>query len=113
MWKRLVPLVAASAVALGGIARAEARRLAPIPPSEAVSTHSPYESGACGTCHERNDPRNPGTAVKVTNDLCYDCHDEFRGKAPVKMEKGVHPKIVAPCTTCHNPHNAKKTKLRL
>ena len=112
MSKSLVPLLAVSAMAFLGIARADAR-LAPVPASQAVSKHSPYESGACGTCHERNDPKNPGAAVKVSNDLCYDCHDEFKGKAPVKMDKAVHPKSVATCTTCHNPHNSRKAKLRL
>ena len=113
MSKSLVPLLAASVFALAGIARADASRLAPIRTSEAVSSHSPFESGACGTCHQRSDPKNPGKAVKVSNDLCFDCHDEFRGTAPVKMDKTVHPKNVAACTTCHNPHNAKKAKLRL
>jgi predicted CXXCH cytochrome family protein len=113
MSKSLAPLIAACAVALFGLARAEASRLAPIPKAEAVSTHSPFETGACETCHQRHDPNDPGAAVKVSNDLCYDCHDEFRGKSPVKMDKSVHPSTVAACTTCHNPHNSKKKKLRL
>jgi predicted CXXCH cytochrome family protein len=113
MSKSFVPLLAAGALALVGIARADANRLAPIPASEAASTHSPYESGACGTCHQRNDPANPGHAKKVSNDLCFDCHDEFRGTSAVKMDKAVHPKNVASCTTCHNPHNARKKKLHL
>jgi hypothetical protein len=66
MLKSLVPLLAASAVALIGVARAEGSRLAPIRTSEAVSSHSPFESGACGTCHQRSDPKNPGKAVKVS-----------------------------------------------
>jgi predicted CXXCH cytochrome family protein len=110
---RLATLLIAGALALGGLARAEGSRLAPIPPSDAVSSHGPYESGACETCHQRHDAKNPGAAIKVSNDLCYDCHDEFRGTAPVKMDKSVHPKNVAACTTCHNPHNSKKKKLRL
>ena len=113
MQKRLAPLLIAGAIALAGLARAEASRPAPIPASEATSTHGPYEMGACDTCHQRSDPKNPGAAVKVSNDLCFDCHDEFRGSAPVKMESSVHPKTSATCTLCHNPHNSKKKKLRL
>jgi len=113
MPKRLAPLLTVIVLAVAGLARAEANRLAPIAASDAASTHGPYEMGACETCHERHDAKNPGAAVKVSNDLCYDCHDEFRGSAPVKMESSVHPKNVAACTICHNPHNSRKKKLRL
>jgi len=113
MPKRLAPLLTVIVLAVAGLARAEANRLAPIAASDAASTHGPYEMGACETCHQRHDPKNPGAAVKASNDLCYDCHDEFRGSAPVKMETSVHPKNVAACTICHNPHNSRKKKLRL
>ena len=113
MWKSLAPFAVAALVAATGVARAEASRLAPIPKAEAVSTHSPFETGACEICHQRHDPTDPGATVKVSNDLCYDCHDEFRGKSPVKMDKSVHPSTVAACTTCHNPHNSRKKKLRI
>jgi predicted CXXCH cytochrome family protein len=115
MRKHLVPLLAASVLTLtaGRVARAEPSALAPIPEAEAKSTHGPYQSGACETCHQRHDALDPGPAVKVSNDLCFDCHDEFRGKAPVRMDKAVHPKIASNCTKCHNPHNARKTKLRM
>lgn len=114
MPKRLAVLLAfAFALAVAGPARAIANRLAPIPEREAKSTHGPFQMGACDTCHQRNDPRNPGAAVKVSNDLCFDCHDEFRGAAPVKMDRAVHPKTSAACTTCHNPHNSRKPKLRM
>ncbi len=100
-------------LALAPTVRAENKRLAPIPKAEAASSHGPYEMGACETCHQRHDSENPGAAVKVSNDLCYDCHDEFKGSAAVKMERSVHPKNAAACTGCHNPHNSKKKKLRL
>jgi predicted CXXCH cytochrome family protein len=113
MSKLLAPVVAFALVAAADVAYAQANRLAPIPAKEAQSAHGPYQAGACETCHERHDPKNPGAAVKVSNDLCFDCHDEFRGKAPVKMDRTVHPANVATCTTCHNPHNSRKKKLRL
>ena len=55
--------------------------------------------------------RNPGPAIKVSNDLCFDCHDEFRGAVAVRMDKAVHPKASTSCTGCHNPHNSRKKKL--
>lgn len=113
MPKRLAPLLTASVLALAGLARAEGSRLAPLPDADAKSTHGPYQAGACETCHQRQDAKNPGPAIKVSNDLCYDCHDEFRGTAPVKMDKALHPKNVVACIACHNPHNSKKAKLRL
>lgn len=106
-------LALAAVVLATAPARAENKRLAPIPKEEAVSTHGPFEMGACDTCHQRADPGNPGAAVKVTNELCTDCHDEFAGTAPVKMEKAVHPAVKASCTMCHNPHNSRKKKLRM
>jgi len=110
---RLAHLVPVSALVLGaGAAPAENNRLAPIPNAEAASTHGPYEMGACETCHQRHDPGDPGAALKASNDLCFECHDEFRGAAPVKLEAGVHPRSKASCTACHNPHNARNRKLR-
>jgi predicted CXXCH cytochrome family protein len=116
MHSRLAPSVVLATLALAVAARAlgaDANRLAPIPKAEAVSSHGPYEMGACETCHQRHDASNPGPALKVTNDLCFECHDEFKGSAPVKMESSVHPTAKAPCTMCHNPHNSKKKRLRM
>lgn len=101
------------ALALAAPAGAADSRLAPIPKDQAVSSHGPYEMGACETCHARNDAKNPGPAA-VTNDTCYGCHDEFKGKAAVKMERAIHPATAsATCTGCHSPHNARKKKLLL
>lgn len=113
MPKLLGFLLVAAAVAVAVDARGAESRLRPIPDGEAKSTHGPYHTGACETCHQRHDPKDPGPAVKVTNELCYDCHDEFRGTAPVKMDRALHPKNISACTSCHNPHNARKPKLRL
>jgi predicted CXXCH cytochrome family protein len=109
----LVPLSIVAALALGsGAARALDKRLAPIPREQAVSSHGPFEMGACDTCHARNDPRNPGPA-SPTNETCFECHDEFRGSAPVRMEKSVHPRGTTTCTGCHTPHNSRRRKLLL
>lgn len=113
MHERLAVLFTVGVLAAAGSARAAANRLAPVPAREAVSTHGPFQMGACDTCHLRRDPRNPGAAVRVSNELCYDCHDEFRGSAPVRMDASLHPANVATCTTCHNPHNSRNKKLRL
>jgi predicted CXXCH cytochrome family protein len=92
---------------------AEESRLAPLPRDQATVVHGPYEQGACDTCHERADAKNPG-AARTTNETCLACHDEFAGKAPVKIGKGkAHPEGKAACLSCHNPHNAKKPKLLL
>jgi predicted CXXCH cytochrome family protein len=92
---------------------ADENRLAPLPRDQATVVHGPYEQGACDTCHERADAKNPG-AAKVTNETCLACHDEFAGKSPVKIGKGKsHPDGKGTCTACHNPHNSKKKKLLL
>ena len=62
-------------------------RLAPLPKEQATVVHGPYEQGACDTCHERADAANPGPA-KATDETCLGCHDEFAGKAPVRLGKG-------------------------
>jgi predicted CXXCH cytochrome family protein len=88
-------------------------RLAPLPRDQATVVHGPYEQGACDTCHERADAKNPGVA-RVTNDTCLACHDDFAGTAPVRIGKGKsHPEGKGTCNSCHNPHNSKKRKLLL
>jgi predicted CXXCH cytochrome family protein len=104
--KHLPAALAAAALALG--AEAAESRLAPLPPAEAVSTHGPFEMGACDACHDGKDrSQKPGRVVKTSNELCFDCHDEFR--KPVRS----HPKTQAACLGCHSPHNARKKKLLL
>jgi predicted CXXCH cytochrome family protein len=92
---------------------ADDKRLAPLPRDQAIVVHGPYEQGACETCHERSDAANPG-AARVSNETCLACHDEFAGKAPVRIGKDKsHPVAKAACISCHNPHNARKKKLLL
>lgn len=88
--------------------------LAPIPAKDAASTHGPYGAGACAPCHQSDDPNSPGPAVNASsNDLCTDCHEEFKDKEAVRMDRSVHPRVADRCLACHNPHNSRKKKLRL
>jgi predicted CXXCH cytochrome family protein len=108
-----VPPVLALLLLAAAPAEAEDNRLAPLPRDQATVVHGPYEQGACETCHERADPKNPG-AAKVSDEGCLACHDEFAGKAAVRIGKGKsHPTGKGTCTGCHNPHNSKKKKLLL
>jgi predicted CXXCH cytochrome family protein len=99
----LVAGALAVALAAGGAASSP---LAPLPPAQARSTHSPYEMGECRVCHERNDRADPGPVLGEAPQLCLECHDDFAG-----VKKG-HPNRGA-CTRCHSPHNSAKPKLRL
>ena len=88
--------------------------LAPLPRTAALSIHGPFAAEACGTCHERSDPRNPGPPTAHGNAGCFGCHDDFQGTEPVKLGSAVHPAGPgATCTDCHNPHNSRKKKLLL
>lgn len=114
MRTRLLPLLASGALLVAALpARAADARLAPLPHADAASTHGPYEMGSCEACHQRHDAKDPGTVRKVSNDLCFECHDEFKGKGAVKLERMIHPGDKASCTSCHNPHNSRKKKLQL
>jgi predicted CXXCH cytochrome family protein len=106
-------LVLALALGPGCPAGAEKKGLAPVAAAEAKSTHGPYAAGACETCHERHDARNPGAVLKASNELCIECHEEFAHGTPVRLDRSIHPVSDAPCTGCHNPHNARKPKLQL
>jgi len=101
-------LAAAALVLLASGGRAAAGRLAPLAPADAVSTHGPFEMGACEVCHRSKDPAQaPSQLVKAAPELCFDCHDDFR-----KAVKN-HPAAKAACVGCHSPHNARKKKLLL
>ncbi len=111
MTNRLQLLLLLASLLCAGGAQAEEkagkRELAPVPASEAVVTHGPYEQGDCGACHKSSDPKSPGPVLKAGNELCFDCHDEFKGKASKQMK---HP-AGGTCTGCHNPHSSKKKSL--
>ena len=83
-------------------------KLAPREAGEGVWSHSPYEVGACETCHANADAASPGP-VKVTGRaLCEECHDEFM--AHIASRQMQH-EAIEDCTNCHNPHNATNAKL--
>ncbi len=106
-------VVIAGLVGAAGVARGADPRLAPIPRDQAVSSHGPFAMGACETCHARRDPRNPGPA-SISNDTCFECHDEFKDGAPVKTDAALHPRSGAmSCVGCHTPHNSRNRKLLL
>lgn len=107
------PVLLAAALALAApAARAQANRLAPVPRDQATVVHGPFEQGACDACHARADQKDPGPAA-VSKETCLACHDEFGGKAPVRVGKGKAHPVKGECTGCHNPHNSKKKKLLL
>jgi predicted CXXCH cytochrome family protein len=110
MHKTSLALISAAALLAAAATSAADSRFAAVPNDQAVSTHGPYEAGACDTCHERANAKDPGKALKVTNDLCFDCHDDFKSST-VKLGKMKHPSGSTACTKCHNPHNSKKRKL--
>ncbi len=109
----LAATVLLTATLAGSPARAGDPRLAPLKRADAVSTHGPYASGACDACHEHGRAPHPGKPLKASNDLCFDCHDEFRDAAPVRMDRRLHPVTQEACITCHSPHNSRKRKLLL
>lgn len=110
---RLVPAAAIAALALvAASARAGDARLQPLPKGQATVVHGPYEQGSCDACHARADASDPGPAT-AARETCLACHDEFAGKAPVRLGKGKSHPLTGECTGCHNPHNSKKRKLLL
>ena len=101
----LAVLAAGAALA----AETKASRLAPID-SQTTSTHSPFGAGDCSVCHQKPGGAGPGKLGKTVNEICFDCHDEFKGTIGRTMR---HPAPKDDCTRCHNPHNSKKRKLLL
>ncbi|HET6922917.1 MAG TPA: cytochrome c3 family protein [Anaeromyxobacteraceae bacterium] len=109
--RSLAACLTLAALAAGAALAAEkkANRLAPVD-SQAASTHSPFEAGDCATCHQKPGGGGPGKLGKAVNEICFDCHDEFKGSLARKMR---HPPPKDDCTSCHNPHNSRKRKLLL
>jgi predicted CXXCH cytochrome family protein len=84
--------------------------VAPHPAGEAIGwSHAPFESGACGICHENDDAANPGPITMSVNELCFECHDIFR--ETIESMEMLHPTVEDDCTGCHNPHNSLEPKL--
>ncbi len=121
---RLTLLVAGISLALAAPARgaeefpkpptSKKRDMRPLPASEkAAWVHGPYAAGDCSICHVNADPKKPGPVIKAGNDLCFDCHDEFKKESEIKKSYAKHPTAKGACTGCHSPHNARKRKLLL
>lgn len=67
-------------------------------------SHAPYIQGNCSICHQRDNPKNPGSLKGPINDQCLRCHEATRHK--LESSRGVHKPVKSDCTTCHNPHNS-------
>jgi len=99
------------AAALGAAEVPKTRPSAPQPlvaGTQAVSSHTPFANGECGSCHEREDANNPGPVAKKGNALCLECHEDFEA---VLKRKHPHAAATEACLSCHNPHNARQAKL--
>jgi predicted CXXCH cytochrome family protein len=79
----------------------------PLPANRVVATHAPFEAGACGVCHERDDAKNPGPATRVT-ETCLGCHEDFKA---VLARTSSHKAATQSCSHCHNAHNAARPML--
>lgn len=85
--------------------------VAPLPPNEkAAWSHAPFESGDCRICHKNADPKNPGPITTGVNEQCFGCHEDF---VKILSRKSGHAAAKKSCVNCHNPHNARYTKLLL
>lgn len=85
--------------------------MAPLPAgSPHKSMHGPYSEGECDLCHQRKDARNPGPLLKAVNDLCIDCHEDYKA---VTERTAKHAPVVEACTNCHNAHSSRERALLL
>ncbi|HLP78315.1 MAG TPA: cytochrome c3 family protein, partial [Candidatus Paceibacterota bacterium] len=83
--------------------------LKPVPAGEKiVASHAPFEDGDCSLCHKNKDPKDPGPLISPSNQLCLECHEDFK---QVMARKSIHAAASESCTSCHNPHNARQRKL--
>lgn len=82
--------------------------------AKAKFVHRALDMG-CPACHTGIDAKT--VPHKKTNtlsrglssaqpDLCYGCHDQS-----IFAKKDVHPAVGMGCTSCHDPHSSKNTKL--
>jgi len=70
---------------------------------KAASLHSPFADGNCILCHMKQDPNAPGPLLKPVNEICLDCHGDFKEFLNAKF---THGPTLGSCVNCHNPHNS-------
>ena len=84
-------------------------QLQPLPTGVAAqSLHAPFAGANCSFCHEKEDTKAPGPLLKPTNEICLDCHEDFKQYMARKFK---HSPVMASCSNCHNAHNSKYTML--
>lgn len=81
----------------------------PLPAGVSVSSlHSPFADGNCILCHMKQDPKEPGPLLKAVNEICLDCHEDFK---KYLTRPFTHAPAIGSCVNCHNPHNSQYPKL--
>ncbi|MCX7770130.1 MAG: cytochrome c3 family protein [Proteobacteria bacterium] len=75
--------------------------------------HGPFAAGSCEVCHDLHSSDYPHQLKMETNDLCINCHQEFKkpgithvvSKHPLSGKKDPsRPGKMLQCSSCHNPH---------
>lgn len=71
------------------------------------SVHQPFAQGDCLSCHNPHASENRYLLVNETNELCYKCHNDLRGR----LESDSHSSIggaagTGLCLNCHRPHSS-------
>ena len=81
--------------------------------------HKPYrhfvadhEIMQCSSCHLSGDDRMSELAMQGTNDVCLECHAEFKGPFPFEHQATVdYGTDEGGCIACHEPHGSYVPRL--